>query len=85
MELRLSKSMTPFFWRIYPVVMIFTSIYRIFYDWKLQLFGFNELEDVGTLVFVLGVSACESALIVWILWLVSRIFSLHLEKVLKNK
>lgn len=68
MEFRLPNSIKRFYWILFPFIMVLMSIQNIFRNWELQYYGFNELEDFGTLLFVLGLSACESALIVIFLW-----------------
>lgn len=69
MELHLSKSINKFFWILFPVIYILSGYYNIFTSWELQFYKFNELEDFGTLLFVLVISACESAIItVFLLW-----------------
>ena len=60
--------MKRFFWSLFPVFVILISINNIFYDWELQNFGFNELEDFGRLLFVLTVSVLESTIVVVFLW-----------------
>jgi hypothetical protein len=72
MELRLPKSITKFYWFLFPVILVITGYNNIFNNWELPLFGFSEFEDIGRLLFVLGVSACESALATVFLWLVIK-------------
>jgi hypothetical protein len=49
------------------------SIKNVFYGWKLQNYGFDELEDFGRLLFILIASACESALISGLLfWIFNK-------------
>ncbi len=69
MELHLSKSIYIYFWILFPLIFILNGYYNIFTSWELQFYRFNELEDFGALLFVLILSACESALItVFFLW-----------------
>lgn len=69
-EFRLSKSINKFFWTLYPIIFLFNSINNIYNTWELQLQSINELEDFGLLLYVLAISACESALIViFIYWI----------------
>ncbi|OCA84056.1 hypothetical protein A8F94_15105 [Bacillus sp. FJAT-27225] len=68
MELHLPKSIKKFFWSLFPVILLLIGYNNIFNYWELPLFGFNELEDFGTLLFILGTSACESALVTVFLW-----------------
>lgn len=68
MELHLPESIKKFFWLLFPVILVLISYNNIFNNWELPLFGFSELEDLGRLLFVLGISACESALVTVILW-----------------
>ncbi len=78
LELQLSKSINKYFWIFFPLIFILKGYYHIFTSWELQFYRFNELEDFGTLLFVLGLSACESALIIvfllWILELLKKVF-----------
>ncbi len=63
MELHLPKSIIKFFWTIFPIIFIIRGYDNIFKGWELQNSPFNELEDFGTLLFVLGISFSESELI----------------------
>ena len=78
MELQLSKSIYKYFWILFPLIFILKGYYNFFTSWELQFYRFNELADFGTLLFVLGLSACESALItvflLWILELIKKLF-----------
>lgn len=72
MEIHYPKSINKFFWSLFPIVFVIVGYYDIVIKWKLPHYGFNELEDFGSLLFVLVISACESAIIVaLILWLIS--------------
>lgn len=79
MELHLPKAIHKFYWIVFPILLVIRSYQNIFIDWKLPLNGFNELEDFGSLLFVCGISACESALITVLLWcgikLLKQVFS----------
>lgn len=68
MEFHLPKRIKTFYWRVFPVPFVWIAYYQIVHNWQLELFGFDELEDVGTLLFILGVSACEAALVTVLLW-----------------
>lgn len=70
MEFHLPKRIKTFYWRVFPVSFIWVAYYQIVHDWQLEQFGFDKLEDVGTLLFILGVSACEAALVTVFLWYV---------------
>jgi len=70
MEFHLPKRIKTFYWRVFPVPFVWIAHYQIVHDWQLEQFGFGELEDVGTLLFILGVSACEAALVTVFLWYV---------------
>ena len=72
MELHLPKSIKKFFWLLFPVILVLIGYNNIFNNWELPLFGFSELEDLGRLLLVLGISACESALVTIILWWVIK-------------
>lgn len=74
MELKLPKEINKFFWKLFPFVFILISYKNIFNQWELQNYQFNELEDYGSALFVLGVSACETALIVVIIWFLAGLF-----------
>ena len=73
MEPRLPNSIKRFFWFLFPFIIVLISIQNIFNNWELHYYGFNEFEDFGRLLFVLGISACESALIVVFLWWIIKI------------
>lgn len=70
MEFHLPKRIKTFYWRVFPVPFLWIAYYQIVHNWQLEQFGFDELEDVGTLLFILGVSACEAALVTVFLWYV---------------
>lgn len=70
MEFHLPKRIKTFYWRVFPVPFVWIAYNQIVHDWQLEQFGFDELEDVGTLLFILGVSACEAALVTVFLWYV---------------
>jgi hypothetical protein len=72
MELHLPKSITKFYWFLFPIILVLTVYNNIFNNWELPLFGFSEFDDMGRLLFVLGVSACESALVTVFLWWVIK-------------
>lgn len=71
-ELRLPKSINKFFWSLFSIIFLITSYYNIFNNWELQNYRFKELEDFGTILFVFGISACESALIIVFLWWINN-------------
>ncbi|MCT4776821.1 hypothetical protein NQG36_06080 [Exiguobacterium aquaticum] len=70
MEFHLPKRIKTFYWRVFPVPFVWIAYHQIVHDWQLEQFGFDELEDVGTLLFILSVSACEAALVTVFLWYV---------------
>ncbi|KPL57707.1 hypothetical protein [Rossellomorea vietnamensis] len=72
MELHLPKSINKVYWALFPVILVFIGYHNIFNNWELPLYGLNELEDFGRLLFVLGISACESALVTIFLWWVIK-------------
>lgn len=72
MELHLPKSINKFYWSLFPVILVLIGYNNIFNSWELPLYGLNELEDFGRLLFVLGISACESALVTIFLWWVIK-------------
>jgi hypothetical protein len=72
MELHLPKSNNKVYWSLFPVILVLIGYHNIFNNWKLPFYGLNELEDFGRLLFVLGISACESALVTTFLWLVIK-------------
>lgn len=76
MELGMPKCFKRSFWRVFPIVMILMSMNEIIYGMMLQYFGINELEDLGRIIFLLIVKACESALLtVLLIWLYTKIKS----------
>lgn len=68
MELHLPKRINKFYSFLFTVILVFIGYNNIFNNWELPLYGFNELEDIGRLLFVLGISGFESALMTVILW-----------------
>lgn len=68
MELHLPKRIHKFYWSLFPIILVIISYHNIFNNWELPLYGFNELEDFGRLLFVCGLSMCESALLTVFLW-----------------
>ncbi|WP_131484446.1 hypothetical protein [Exiguobacterium sp. SL-9] len=70
MEFHLPKQIKTFYWRVFPIPFLLITYYQIVHDWQLEKFGFDEFEDIGTLLFILGVSACEAALVTLFLWCV---------------
>ncbi|MBM7602626.1 putative membrane protein [Metabacillus crassostreae] len=80
MELRLPNTIKSFFWFLFPFIMVLISIQNIFNNWELNYYSFNEFEDLGRLLFVLVISACESALIIVFLWWILK----SVKKVSKN-
>lgn len=72
MELHLPKNIKKFYWSLFPVILVLVVYNNIFINWELPLYGLKELEDFGTLLFVFGISACESALLTVFLWWVIK-------------
>ena len=68
MELHLPKRIHKFYWSLFPILLVIISYHNIFNNWQLPLYGFNDLEDFGRLLFVYGLSICESALMTIFLW-----------------
>lgn len=76
MELSLPESVKRYYWYLFPIVMILITLNATFYGNELQHFGFSELEDFGRILFVLLVTAFESALItVFLIWLYTKLKS----------
>ncbi|PMC37844.1 hypothetical protein CJ195_09545 [Bacillus sp. UMB0899] len=77
MELQLSKSINKYYWILFSLIFVLNSQHNIFTSLELQFYRFIELEDFGLLLFALGLSALESALItvflLWIMKLLNRI------------
>lgn len=64
MELHLPNSIR----LLFPLILVLIGYKNIFINWELPLFGFNEIEDLGRILIVLGISACENALLTVFLW-----------------
>jgi hypothetical protein len=47
MELRMPGNIKKFFWFLFPFVFVLMSINNVFYGWKLQCYGFDELVNSG--------------------------------------
>ncbi|RHW39037.1 hypothetical protein D1B31_13825 [Neobacillus notoginsengisoli] len=74
MELNWAKCSHWSFWRVFPLMFVLISINNILYNWELPLFGFYEFEDLGRLLFVVSLSACESAFLTHVLiWVFKKI------------
>lgn len=56
MEFHLPKRIKTFYWRVFPVPFVWIAYDQIVHDWHLDQFGFDKLEDVGTLLFILGLT-----------------------------
>jgi hypothetical protein len=70
MELQLHKQIGKNYWLLLSAIFLFISYLNIVSDWELHLYTFIELEDLGRLLFVLGISACESSLLtLFLLWM----------------
>lgn len=72
LELHLPRFTNNFYWCPFTIIFIIIGYHNIFINWELQLYGFNELEDLGRLLFVLCISLCESSLITVIIWWVIK-------------
>ncbi len=73
LELHLPRFINNFYWWCpFTIIFIIIGYHNIFNNWELQLYGFNELEDLGRLLFVLCISLCESSLITVIVWWVIK-------------
>ncbi|QOR64781.1 hypothetical protein IM538_13030 [Cytobacillus suaedae] len=81
MELHLPKNISKFFWTLFPFIFVLIASKNIFSEWELTNYGFNELEDLVRLFFVMILSACETALILVVIWVVKCIF----KRLLKRK
>lgn len=82
MRLILPKEYTNFFRIVCPIVLLLIAINNVFLNWKFQLYHFNELEDFGSILFVLIISIFESALCTFFLWfLLYRV----IKKFVRNK
>lgn len=78
MELHLPKRIKTFYYSVFPVLFMLITYKQIVHDWQLTRFGFDELEDVGKIIFVLGVSACEAALMTVFLWWIIELMKVGL-------
>lgn len=80
------KNSNKFFRIVFPIIFILTFLYNVIYDWQLQYFGFSELEDFGLIVFILVISALQSIIYAWLLWIVIfELFYPLLKKLSINK
>jgi hypothetical protein len=76
MELSLPENVKRYYWYLFPIVMLLLTLHAALYGKDLHYFGLNELEDLGRLIFVFLVKACESALItVLLIWLYTKMKS----------
>lgn len=70
MEFHLPKQIKTFYWRVFTIPFLSIAYYHIFHEGELTGLKFNEFENVGSLIFILGVSACEAALTTVFLWVI---------------
>lgn len=47
-------SLPIFYWFLYIPIFLLTSYKALFFDWQIQNFYFNELEDFGRYVMILS-------------------------------
>ncbi|MGG0658683.1 hypothetical protein [Rummeliibacillus pycnus] len=74
-------NMPIFYWILLIPIFFITSYKSLFFDWHIQLYYFNELEDFGRYVFVLGISFVEAFIYVSII----RSIVFLVQKMFKNK
>ncbi|TCI65205.1 MULTISPECIES: hypothetical protein [unclassified Exiguobacterium] len=82
MKLDLPKQIKTFYWHVFSFPFVLIAYHHLVHEWQLEQYGFDELEDVGTLFFIFGFSACEVTLVTVFLWSVvdSVTKLLHLSK-----
>lgn len=73
-------SLPIFYWFLYIPIFLLTSYKALFFDWQIQNFYFNELEDFGRYVMVLATSFIEA----FIYLLIIRLIVYLCQKVVKK-
>lgn len=63
-----------FYWFLLIPIFLVTSYKALFFDWHIQYFPFNELEDFGRYVLVLVTSFIEAFIYVLIIRLIVYLF-----------
>ena len=69
-----------FYWLLLVPIFLIISYNNLFFDWQVQYFYFNEIEDFGRYVFILVISFVEAFIYVLVIRLVVFLF----QKVLKK-
>ena len=72
-----------FYWLLFIPIFLGISYQALFFEWQIQKYYFNELEDFGRYVFVLAISFIEAFIYVLIIRFIVFLFQkqLHLKKV----
>lgn len=71
-----------FYWLLFIPIFLGISYKGLFFDWQIQKYYFNELEDFGRYVLVLAISFIEAFIYVLIIRFIVFLFQkqLHLNK-----
>ncbi|MGE7112124.1 hypothetical protein [Lysinibacillus sp. NPDC047702] len=72
-----------FYWLLFIPIFLGISYKALFFEWQIQKYYFNELEDFGRYVFVLAISFIKAFIYVLIIRFIVFLFQkqLHLKKV----
>lgn len=71
-----------FYWLLFIPIFLGISYKALFFEWQIQKYYFNELEDFGRYLFVLAISFIEAFIYVLIIRFIVFLFQkqLHLNK-----
>jgi len=67
-----------FYWLLFIPIFLGISYKALFFEWQIQKYYFNELEDFGRYLFVLAISFIEAFIYVLIIRFIVFLFQKHL-------
>lgn len=69
-----------FYWLLFIPIFLGTSYKALFFDWHIQKYTFNELEDFGRYVMILSTSLIEAFIYLFIIRLIVYLLQLVFQK-----
>ena len=73
-------SLSRFYWLLFIPIFLGTSYKALFFDWHIQKYTFNELEDFGRYVMILSTSVIEAFIYLFIIRLIVYLLQLVFQK-----
>ncbi|MCS1392877.1 hypothetical protein NXZ77_14965 [Lysinibacillus boronitolerans] len=73
-----------FYWLLFIPIFLGTSYKALFFDWHIQKYTFNELEDFGRYVMILSTSLIEAFIYLFIIRLIVYLLQLVFQKFTRN-